>query len=112
MSSFAAASAQKFAFRAAPAKTVANKKIAQRSSRRVASLRVEAAKKSVGDLAKGDLEGNNNALRRLRFYSSFSRGGYRMSLDFWERGGGASSREASSVVRAKMHRSRVYPMPL
>ncbi len=58
MSSFAAASAQKFAFRAAPAKTVANKKIAQRSSRRVASLRVEAAKKSVGDLAKGDLEGN------------------------------------------------------
>ena len=109
MSSFAAASAQKFAFRAAPAKTVANKKIAQRSSRRVASLRVEAAKKSVGDLAKGDLEGNNNnnnnalLCRLLRFYSSFSRGGYRMSLDFRERGGGASSREASSVVRAKMH---------
>jgi hypothetical protein len=111
MSSFAAASAQKFAFRAAPAKTVANKKIAQRSSRRVASLRVEAAKKSVGDLAKGDLEGNNNnnnnnnalLCRLLRFYSSFSRGGYRMSLDFRERGWGASSREASSVVRAKMH---------
>ena len=106
MSSFVAASAQKFAFRAAPAKTVANKKIAQRSSRRVASLRVEAAKKSVGDLAKGDLEGNNNnalLCRLLRFYSSFSRGGYRMSLDFRERGWGASSREASSVVRAKMH---------
>jgi phosphoglycerate kinase len=63
MSSFAAASAQKFAFRAAPAKTVANKKIAQRSSRRVASLRVEAAKKSVGDLAKGDLEGQTVLIR-------------------------------------------------
>ena len=65
MSSFAAASAQKFAFRAAPAKTVANKKIAQRSSRRVASLRVEAAKKSVGDLAKGDLEGNKQQQQRV-----------------------------------------------
>lgn len=69
MSSFAAASAQKFAFRAAPAKTVANKKIAQRSSRRVASLRVEAAKKSVGDLSKSDLEGTRKRCC-VRFFIS------------------------------------------
>jgi hypothetical protein len=53
MSAFAAQ--QSIAFRAnVSAKTVSSKR---QSKKIVRSLRVEAAKKSVGDLSKGDLEG-------------------------------------------------------
>ena len=54
MSAFAAQ--QSIAFRAnVSAKTVSSSK--RQSKKIVRSLRVEAAKKSVGDLSKGDLEG-------------------------------------------------------
>ena len=110
-SSFAAASAQKFAFRAAPAKTVANKKIAQRSSRRVASLRVEAAKKSVGDLAKGDLEGNKQQQQQRVFILLFLAEDIECRSIFGK-GAGARRRGRPRRSCAQMHRSRVYPMPL
>ena len=76
MSAFAAQ--QSIAFRAnVSAKTVSSKR---QSKKIVRSLRVEAAKKSVGDLSKGDLEGmcilffkrigRKKMRSNLRFFSS------------------------------------------
>jgi hypothetical protein len=61
MSAFAAQ--QSIAFRAnVSAKTVSSSK--RQSKKIVRSLRVEAAKKSVGDLSKGDLEGARSFFKR------------------------------------------------
>ena len=69
MSAFA--QQQSIAFRAnVVAKSVSSKKQSKKIQR---SLRVEAAKKSVGDLSKSDLEGNNKRalLLCVRFSSLF-----------------------------------------
>jgi len=67
MSAFA--QQQSIAFRAnVVAKSVSAKKQSKKIQR---SLRVEAAKKSVGDLSKSDLEGTFNARCCVRFSSLF-----------------------------------------
>ena len=69
MSAFA--QQQSIAFRAnVVAKSVSSKKQSKKIQR--CSLRVEAAKKSVGDLSKSDLEGTLNNAHAVAFCSFFS----------------------------------------